>query len=205
MIAIVRCCIHISIDTSCKYILSISSLCPSECDGYQCSGGQSFQMCANPCGTCRDQQLDASYCDSDECVSGCSCPDGQLLDDYGQCVNKEQCSCYDLYDPQNPLKGPGDISKRGCANWYVPGIIKRKVLLVCNTYEYIYVFLWCNCFHHPIYYCKVVLNCSLCSQRMHEWKVGLWRCGLHNDCELPQQPGVHHQHARVWTHVRQLR
>ena len=88
----------------------------ADCTGYHCTGGQEFQVCANPCGMCRDQQLPDSYCEG-KCVAGCSCPHGQLLDDYGQCVKKEKCTCKDMYDPENPIKAAGEISKRGCVDW----------------------------------------------------------------------------------------
>jgi hypothetical protein len=63
--------------------------------------------------------MDDDYCDEDDCVAGCSCRDGELLNDYGECVPAEQCTCYDAYDPEHPMKNAGDISKRGCADWLV--------------------------------------------------------------------------------------
>ena len=84
--------------------------------GLQCSGGQVYSECAQTCGLCRDQQLDGEYCNQG-CLAGCSCPDGQLLDDHGQCVSPSDCTCFDAYDPLNPIKRRGDMSTRGCVDW----------------------------------------------------------------------------------------
>ena len=49
-------------------------------------------MCGNPCErTCRNlaQQEDCKA----SCVEGCNCPDGQALNDEGQCTDVTQCPC----------------------------------------------------------------------------------------------------------------
>ena len=75
-----------------------------------------YSECATPCGSCRDQQMTDEHC-SEECMAGCACPDGQLMDDYGQCVPPNECTCYDAYDPEEPIKNAGEKSQRGCAEW----------------------------------------------------------------------------------------
>ena len=49
--------------------------------------------------------------------AGCSCPDGELVDDYGNCVPLDNCTCYDYQDDTDPIKQPGDVIKRGCVDW----------------------------------------------------------------------------------------
>ncbi|XP_076461744.1 uncharacterized protein LOC143294198 [Babylonia areolata] len=58
----------------------------------QCPGGQEYQVCGNPCeSTCRNlAQTDSC---KPTCVEGCSCPDGQALNDQGQCTDIKQCGC----------------------------------------------------------------------------------------------------------------
>ena len=85
--------------------------------GYTCTGDQVFRECASVCGTCRDRQKPEEYCNEDTCVAGCACPDGLLLDDHGDCVPASQCSCFDSFDIENPIKHSGDVSIHGCAEW----------------------------------------------------------------------------------------
>ena len=80
--------------------------------------GEAFHECSSICGTCRDSQLSSMFCNED-CEAGCTCSNGKLLDDHGQCVNQDDCTCYDEYDMNNPIKAKGDISRRGCTDWYV--------------------------------------------------------------------------------------
>ncbi|XP_053388193.1 SCO-spondin-like [Mercenaria mercenaria] len=62
----------------------------------QCENGMVWSECGNRCphtridvrpGTCTED-------DGDECVPGCTCPDGKVLYD-GECVLKRKCPCYD--------------------------------------------------------------------------------------------------------------
>ena len=58
----------------------------------QCPGGQEYQVCGNPCErTCRNLAEDGD-CQA-TCVEGCNCPDGQALNEQGQCVQTIQCPC----------------------------------------------------------------------------------------------------------------
>ena len=89
----------------------------TECDGYSCKGGQEYVECAPVCGSCRDRQKGEEYCDQDKCIPGCTCPEGMLLDDNGQCVQADECTCFDAYDADTPIKNHGDVSTRGCVEW----------------------------------------------------------------------------------------
>lgn len=58
----------------------------------ECPGGQTYQVCGNPCErTCRNI-ANGDTCQAD-CVEGCNCPDGQTLNDQGVCVDIAQCPC----------------------------------------------------------------------------------------------------------------
>ena len=73
-----------------------------------------YHECASVCGSCGDRQMDAIYCET-ECEAGCTCPDGELLDDYGNCVTVDKCTCYDKYDLADKIKKPEAVSNRGCS------------------------------------------------------------------------------------------
>lgn len=62
--------------------------------GLQCPGGQVYQVCRRPCEyTCHAlAQSGDSLCDQ-KCVEGCSCPEGQSLNNEGECVAVEKCPC----------------------------------------------------------------------------------------------------------------
>ncbi|XP_025836285.1 hemocytin [Agrilus planipennis] len=62
-----------------------------EC-GIRCTGGQKYQICGNSCTrTCSDVSL---HPDCDRlCIEGCNCPEGEALDEYGECIPIGQCSC----------------------------------------------------------------------------------------------------------------
>ncbi|XP_072186520.1 SCO-spondin [Excalfactoria chinensis] len=82
--------------------------------GTQCSGGQVYQECSNPCGrTCADLRLDGpSSCPSLDniCISGCNCPTGLVLDDGGQCVPPGICPC----QHSGELYPAGSKIRQGC-------------------------------------------------------------------------------------------
>lgn len=62
-----------------------------EC-GVHCPGGQIYQVCGNSCTrTCNDIVLNPDC--KQQCVEGCNCPEGQTLDDNGECVPIGQCNC----------------------------------------------------------------------------------------------------------------
>ena len=73
-----------------------------------------YSECADICNSCRDQQLQ-HVCDDEICVPGCSCPEGEKLNDFGDCVDVDKCTCYDIYDKEIHLAG--EISRHGCADW----------------------------------------------------------------------------------------
>ncbi|TSK16074.1 SCO-spondin [Bagarius yarrelli] len=63
----------------------------------QCSGGQVYQECGQPCGgSCTDLQQNWSCqigAGAQACVPGCQCPEGLAQDDQGQCVPISMCPC----------------------------------------------------------------------------------------------------------------
>jgi hypothetical protein len=65
-------------------------------------------------GTCHDLQY-YNFNSTDIAIAGCACLEGTYLDDDGDCVPPEECPCYDDYT--GIMKNPGEISRRGCANW----------------------------------------------------------------------------------------
>uniref|UniRef100_A0AAR5QHC1 Hemocytin n=1 Tax=Dendroctonus ponderosae TaxID=77166 RepID=A0AAR5QHC1_DENPD len=62
-----------------------------EC-GIHCPGGQKYQVCGNSCTrTCSDLFLRPDC--KPQCVEGCNCPDGEALEDNGECIPIGQCKC----------------------------------------------------------------------------------------------------------------
>uniref|UniRef100_A0A8C0KND2 von Willebrand factor n=1 Tax=Canis lupus dingo TaxID=286419 RepID=A0A8C0KND2_CANLU len=56
-----------------------------------CPAGMEYKECVSPCTrTC--QSLHVKEVCQEQCVDGCSCPEGQLLDE-GHCVGSAECSC----------------------------------------------------------------------------------------------------------------
>ncbi|CAH1263783.1 MUC5AC [Branchiostoma lanceolatum] len=81
----------------------------------QCSGGQTYHECLDPCmRTCGDHRHEELCADLHDvgCVAGCNCPEGQLLDDEGQCVHLEDCTCVDIYTGE--VFPAGKRIKQGC-------------------------------------------------------------------------------------------
>ncbi len=70
------------------------------------------------CGHCRDNQEDKML-DCNKCVQGCSCSNGQVLDDYGSCQEVSKCTCYNKNDSENPIVKAGGVVNIGCSNWSV--------------------------------------------------------------------------------------
>ncbi|XP_035824040.1 SCO-spondin-like [Aplysia californica] len=65
----------------------------SECQ-LKCPGGQHYQVCGRPCErTCRDLAANTDDLCDQKCVEGCNCPDGQSLNNDGECVPVEECPC----------------------------------------------------------------------------------------------------------------
>ncbi|KAF7263559.1 hypothetical protein GWI33_001874, partial [Rhynchophorus ferrugineus] len=62
-----------------------------EC-GVHCPGGQKYQTCGNSCTrTCQDIALRPEC--KRECAEGCNCPEGEALDENGECIPIGQCKC----------------------------------------------------------------------------------------------------------------
>ncbi|XP_029403734.1 mucin-19-like [Mus pahari] len=103
------------------------------CAKQQCPGKHIYKECgpSNP-PTCSNV---APFQDS-ECVSGCTCPEGYLLDDIrekGKCVLKEKCPCESngkVYKPGEVREGPCGSkctcqeAKWSCTETRCPGICK---------------------------------------------------------------------------------
>ena len=80
----------------------------------QCENvGEIFTECGSSCAqTCRDLSSDIQC--NEECVPGCQCPNGQVLNDAKRCVPKAECPC--------PFEGkvvqPGDnVDVGNCVTW----------------------------------------------------------------------------------------
>ncbi|KAM9071499.1 von Willebrand factor isoform 1-T6 [Megaptera novaeangliae] len=56
-----------------------------------CPAGMEYKACVSPCPR-NCQSLHISDVCQQQCVDGCSCPEGQLLDE-GRCVESAECSC----------------------------------------------------------------------------------------------------------------
>ncbi|KAJ3643777.1 hypothetical protein Zmor_026489 [Zophobas morio] len=62
-----------------------------EC-GVHCPSGQKYQICGNSCTrTCFDVATRPDC--KPQCVEGCNCPDGEALNDDGECVPIGECKC----------------------------------------------------------------------------------------------------------------
>jgi hypothetical protein len=98
------------------YYLDISgglTKCPS-------AGGTQYRECCSACrGHCRDMEIADNTC-QEECIPGCMCPVGQVMDDNGDCVKLAQCTCYDKYATEgDKIRDAGDVVERNCHRWYV--------------------------------------------------------------------------------------
>lgn len=84
-------------------------------------GGQAYTECGSVCSSCRDLQMTKMDCAAQgECIAGCQCGTNQYKNDIsGQCVFAADCTCYDAYDPENPIKIAGEVARQGCTFWYV--------------------------------------------------------------------------------------
>lgn len=61
--------------------------------GIHCSTGQKYQVCGNSCTrTCLDIATRPTC--TPQCVEGCNCPEGEALDDIGECIPIGECKCY---------------------------------------------------------------------------------------------------------------
>uniref|UniRef100_A0A8D0WKY0 von Willebrand factor n=1 Tax=Sus scrofa TaxID=9823 RepID=A0A8D0WKY0_PIG len=87
-----------------------------------CPAGMEYRECVSPCTrTC--QSLHINEVCQEQCVDGCSCPEGQLLDD-GRCVESAECSCVH----SGKRYPPGASLSRDCNT-----CICRNSLWVCSN------------------------------------------------------------------------
>ena len=60
--------------------------------GVVCAPGLTYQECGNACHrSCRDLTHETTC--HHQCVAGCNCPNGTVLNDYDACVPIQQCPC----------------------------------------------------------------------------------------------------------------
>ncbi|XP_078390985.1 SCO-spondin-like [Cetorhinus maximus] len=77
----------------------------------QCSGGQVYSDCSRPCeNSCVHLRMKLECGSARDCVPGCNCPDGLVLDEENQCIPPSLCPC--LLD--DTVYAPGTISNRNC-------------------------------------------------------------------------------------------
>lgn len=81
----------------------------------QCEYGNIYMACGPICQpTCRDIYLNEDYnCMESGCQEGCFCPDGQVMDETGTCVEPSDCPCID----QNLAYPVGSKIIRNCDEW----------------------------------------------------------------------------------------
>ena len=80
-----------------------------------CPPGQTYSGCVDPCHhTCRDlaEADDLDIC-STPCVEGCTCPDGQVLNDDLECVDSRLCPCF--FDGREFAAGA--VTLQGADKW----------------------------------------------------------------------------------------
>uniref|UniRef100_A0A8C8XT74 von Willebrand factor n=5 Tax=Panthera TaxID=9688 RepID=A0A8C8XT74_PANLE len=89
-----------------------------------CPAGMEYKECVSPCArTC--QSLHVKEVCQEQCVDGCSCPEGQLLDE-GRCVESAECSCVHA----GKRYPPGASLSQDCNT-----CICRNSLWVCSNEE----------------------------------------------------------------------
>ncbi|XP_029453126.1 von Willebrand factor [Rhinatrema bivittatum] len=89
---------------------------------FQCPAGMEYRECVSPCAqTC--QSLNINEICSEQCVDGCSCPEGKFLDG-DRCVDASECSC--LHSGRR--YHPGSSISRDCNT-----CICRHGLWVCSN------------------------------------------------------------------------
>lgn len=81
-----------------------------ECE-VKCPPGQLYEQCGEACSrSCADLRNEADSCKL-QCVEGCRCPSGQVMDDNGECVLTSMCKCaYNniLFNPNYKEVRPGN-------------------------------------------------------------------------------------------------
>nr|XP_031300131.1 von Willebrand factor [Camelus dromedarius]XP_031300132.1 von Willebrand factor [Camelus dromedarius] len=89
-----------------------------------CPAGMEYRECVSPCTrTCRSPPVSEAC--REQCVDGCSCPEGQLLDG-SRCVESTECSCVH----SGKRYPPGASFSRDCNT-----CICRNSLWICSNEE----------------------------------------------------------------------
>ena len=67
--------------------------------------------------------------DYSNCVQGCACSSGLVLNDRNECVPEEECTCYNSYTGN--VFDAGETDKMLCGQWYV---LEGFRLIVVGTF-----------------------------------------------------------------------
>lgn len=78
----------------------------------ECSGGQIYQECGNPCTSSCTAIASSNVC-THQCVQGCTCAEGMTLNSEGFCVSIDQCPC--IYENKEYL--PSSVVIQGSNVW----------------------------------------------------------------------------------------
>ncbi|XP_035664469.1 SCO-spondin-like [Branchiostoma floridae] len=89
------------------------SVCNAEPCGPECPEGQVPDLCVNECGyRCEDFHQVEVCVEEDDCIPGCRCPNGLLLQ-HGECVPPPLCECVDY---NGNIVAPGSVVQNDCNN-----------------------------------------------------------------------------------------
>jgi len=81
----------------------------AECEVPTCPTGQIFKECSKSCESSCGAIHDAIPC-AEECIPGCSCPEGEAMGYDGMCVKVEDCPCF--FDDEKYM--PGESHMQDC-------------------------------------------------------------------------------------------
>ncbi|KAK3603588.1 hypothetical protein CHS0354_017303 [Potamilus streckersoni] len=89
-----------------------------ECEEPRCANGMVWDNCSNPCQeTCMNIRM-GSCVEQEECVPACVCAEDMVMDDQGNCVPMEACSCYTADGvpvlPNNPMDSSSECEECIC-------------------------------------------------------------------------------------------
>ena len=113
----------------CPIIASYSDLCVDngveidwrsqvrEC-GVHCPAGQEYRQCGDSCAHSCESLTISKNCTS-KCVEGCNCPEGETLNQYGNCIPIASCPCIKdgtFYDADSSTYEPESNAMCSCHN-----------------------------------------------------------------------------------------
>ena len=86
--------------------------------GVSCPPGLVFQECGNACyRSCQDLSFFSDSACETECVAGCNCPNNTVINEFGVCVEKSQCTCQ--LENGNSYPAGAIFYRENCEKWYV--------------------------------------------------------------------------------------